>query len=97
VRRIYGWETVASGWATMPINEILKGGVFEPKHIEAMGQAFEAVCSGLELTNRDDPLRDLVARKVIECAQRGEHDPERLARVVLSALQQLPPGRSVRT
>jgi hypothetical protein len=81
----------------MPIYEILKGGAFEPKHIEAMGQAFEAVCSGLELTNRDDPLRDLVARKVIECAQRGEHDPERLARVVLSALQKLPPGRSVRT
>ena len=47
----------------MPIYEILKGGVFEPKHIEAMGQAFEAVCSGLELTKRDDPLRDLVARK----------------------------------
>jgi hypothetical protein len=52
----------------MPIYEILKGGVFEPKHVEAKGQAFEAVCSGLELTNRDDPLRDLVARKVIECA-----------------------------
>jgi hypothetical protein len=47
----------------MAIYEILKGGVFEPKHIEAMGQAFEAVCSGLELTNRDDPLRDLVAAK----------------------------------
>jgi len=80
----------------MLIYEILKGGVFEPKHIEAMGQAFEAVCSGLGLTKRDDPLRDLVARKVIECAQRGEHDPARLARVVLSALQQLPPGSAVR-
>jgi hypothetical protein len=54
----------------MSIYDILKGGVFDPKHIEAMGQAFEAVCSGLELTNHDDPLRDLVARKVI--AQRGE-------------------------
>jgi hypothetical protein len=81
----------------MPIYEILKGGVFEPKHIEAMGLAFETVCSGLELTKRDDPLRDLVARKIIECAQRGEHDPERLARFVLTALQQLPPGCSVRT
>ena len=79
----------------MPISEILKGGAFEPTHIEAMGQAFEAVCSGLGLTNRDDPLRDLVARKVIECAQRGEHDPERLARIVLAALQRLPHGRSV--
>jgi hypothetical protein len=29
----------------MPIYEILKGGEFEPKHIEAMGQALEAVCS----------------------------------------------------
>lgn len=80
----------------MSIYEILKGGVFEPKHIEAMGQAFDAVCSGLELSNRDDPLRDLVARKVIECAQRGEHDPERLARIVLSALKRLPAGPSVK-
>jgi hypothetical protein len=80
----------------MPIYEILKGAVFEPKHIEAMAQAFEVVCSGLGLTKRDDPLRDLVARKVIECAQRGEHDPERLARIVLLALQKLPHGRSVR-
>lgn len=80
----------------MPIYDILKGGAFEPKHIEAMGQAFEAVCSGLGLTNRDDPLRDLVARKVIECAQRGEYDPRRLARIVLSALQRLPPVRKSR-
>jgi hypothetical protein len=80
----------------MLIYEILKGGVFDPKHIEAMGQAFAAVCIRLELTNRD-PLRDLVARKVIECAQRGEHDPERLARVVLSALERLSPGRSGKT
>ena len=76
----------------MPIYELLKRTVFEPEHIEAMGQAFEVVCSELKLAQRDDPLRDLVARKVIECAQRGEHDPERLARVVLSALQQLPPA-----
>ena len=80
----------------MPIYDILKGAAFEPKHIEAMGQAFDAVCSGLGLTKRDDPLRDLVARKVIECAQRGECNPERLARIVLSALQRLPHGRSVR-
>jgi len=80
----------------MPISEILKGAAFEPTHIEAMGLAFEAVCSGLGLTNPDDPLCDLVARKVIECAQRGEHDPERLARIVLSALKRLPHGRSAR-
>jgi hypothetical protein len=39
----------------MLIYEILKGGVFEPTHIEATGQAFETVCNGLELSNRDDP------------------------------------------
>jgi hypothetical protein len=73
----------------MPIQEMLKGGVFDPKHIEAMGQAFEAVCSELKLTKRDDPMRDLVAHKVIECARRGEHDPERLCVLVRSELQHL--------
>ncbi len=73
----------------MPIYEILKGGAPGPRHIDAMDQAFEAVCSGLGMTSHDDPLRDVVVRKIIECAQRGEHDPDHLSLVVLSALQRL--------
>jgi hypothetical protein len=43
-----------------------------------MAAAFEDVCTELRLAQRDDPLRDTVARAIIECAQRGDFDPVRL-------------------
>jgi hypothetical protein len=80
----------------MPIYELLRHTAFEPEHIEAMARAFELVCSELELKDPSDPLCELVAHKVIECAQRGSRDPERLTRLVLSALQRLPSATAVR-
>jgi hypothetical protein len=55
-----------------------------------MAQAFEAVCLTLKLPKQEDSLRDFVAQSVIECAQGGERDPERLCKMVLSELQRNP-------
>src|SRR4029077_16979592 len=74
--------------ASMPLTPYLKGGVFEPKQIEAMMAAFEAVCRSLQLADRVDPFTEIVARNVIEIAGTGEHDPERLHDLVLAALSQ---------
>jgi hypothetical protein len=73
----------------MPLTSYLDGGVFEPKQIEAMTAAFEAVCNSLQLLNRDDPITEIVARKVIEVAGTGERDPDRLRDLVLTELNQL--------
>ena len=73
----------------MPLTSYLDGGVFEPKRIEAMTAAFEAVCNSLQLLNRDDPITEIVARKVIEVAATGERDPDRLRDLVLTELNQL--------
>ena len=71
----------------MAIYRLLKDAAFEPVHIEAMAFAFEAVCVELRLADRADPLRDIVARKVIERAQCGEHDPIKLRDQVLVILR----------
>ena len=71
----------------MPLYRLLQNSAFEPDHIEVMAQAFEAVCTKLHLAKRDDPLRDVVAEKVINWAKRGERNPERLYRSVLSDIQ----------
>ena len=71
----------------MPLYRLLQNTTFEPLHVEAMHFAFEAVCVELGLARRDDPLRDEVARKVIECAQCGEHDPIKLRDQVLAILR----------
>ena len=72
----------------MPLTTYLKEAVFDPKAIEAMTAAFEAVCDSLKLLDRDDPITEIVARKVIEVGGTGERDPERIRELVLLALNQ---------
>jgi hypothetical protein len=62
----------------MAIYRLLQNVDFEPEHIAVMTAAFEDVCRELELAQRDDPLRDIVAKAIIDCAQKGERDPIRL-------------------
>jgi hypothetical protein len=73
----------------MPLTPYLKGAVFDPKAIEAMSAAFNAVCDSLQLINRDDPLTQIIARKVVELAGTGERDPERLCDLVLLSVKEL--------
>jgi hypothetical protein len=72
----------------MPLTPYLAEAVFDPKAIEAMTAAFEAVCDSLKLLDRDDPITEIVARKVIEVAGTGERDPERIRELVLLALNE---------
>jgi hypothetical protein len=72
----------------MPLTPYLKEAVFDPKAIEAMTAAFEAVCESLQLVKRDDLIAEIVARKVIEVAETGERDPERIRELVLLALKE---------
>jgi hypothetical protein len=62
----------------MPIHRLPKYNAFEPEHCRAMGIAFEGVLTELGLVDRDDPLSELVAVKIIELAQQGVHDPNQL-------------------
>jgi hypothetical protein len=60
---------------------------FDSADIEAMSRALEAACAVLRLSKREDPLRQIVARKVVECAGTGERDPRALCRMVVLELQ----------
>jgi hypothetical protein len=73
--------------STVPLYRLLQNGAFEPAAIDAMSIAFEDVCRTLGLAELSDPLRDMVAKKVIEFAQRGERDPGRLRELTLAAFK----------
>lgn len=62
----------------MPITPYLRSKVFEPETIAAMGAAFEKVCRRLGLSLTPDAMTESVARVVIELAEVGERDAERL-------------------
>ena len=76
----------------MPLYRLLQNCAFEPATIDAMSAAFDDVCRTLGLAELSDPLRDMVAKKVIEFAQRGERDQARLAELTLAAFRDQSPA-----
>jgi hypothetical protein len=50
----------------MPINRLLKAGKHTPEEIELLNKAFNLALHSLGLVDRNDPLCEMVARKVIE-------------------------------
>jgi hypothetical protein len=71
----------------MPITPFLIGQPFEPEDIQRMSDAFIVVCEKLRLTDRNDPLTEIVARKIIELAQRGVRDSDALLERTLSEFE----------
>jgi hypothetical protein len=61
----------------MPICS-LENGVFDSEVTALLGKAFEAACEDLHFP-KDKTVRELVAKRVIAAARRGELDPLRLA------------------
>jgi len=67
----------------MPITPLLRDKVFDPEAIRIMDRAFTDACSRLGLADKSDGATQLVAKKIIEAAERGERDPARMASAVL--------------
>ena len=60
-------------------------GVFQPEQVAMMGDVFEDVLKTLGLVDRQDPLVDMIARKIIELALTGVRDRVRLIQMILDA------------
>ena len=71
----------------MPIRAYLNGEGFDPETVRLMGLAFEMALASLRSSACTDPLREALARKIIELAKTGERDLERLCE---GALEDLP-------
>jgi hypothetical protein len=71
----------------MPLKRLLsKNTAFDLDAIKAMTTAYDHLCVALHLVDRDDPLMESVAKKIIELAQRGERDAIALVQLVLKDL-----------
>jgi hypothetical protein len=70
------------------IYKMLDGMAFRDDAMNGMTTAYEATLVELGLTDRNDPLTELVASKIIvHCQTTGECDPERLCELVLKAIR----------
>lgn len=73
----------------MPIHELLKGqGSFAPDEVAALGRIFEDVLRTLGLVHRRDQVTEMVAKRLVELANTGVRDPDRLKSLVIQAFTQ---------
>jgi hypothetical protein len=50
----------------MAITKHLAGRAFSPEQVEQLTAAYEGALAELQITNRDNPVTELIARKIIE-------------------------------
>jgi hypothetical protein len=70
----------------MPIGQYLNGHNFDDEIARVVGLAFVITRSALGLVDRNEPAEQVIAAKLIELAQQGERDPDRLACRVLTMI-----------
>ena len=69
----------------MPIKKYIPGTTFGPETIKNMTTAFERIRRVLKLKDPDDPLIEVVAKKVISLASQGTTlDPKEIERLVVA-------------
>ena len=78
----------------MAIYRLLQCAIFDPEMIACMTAAYEGALHVLRLADRQDPLTELVAKKIIEVTHLGERDPARICERALNELGVTPPDLS---
>ena len=70
----------------MAIYRLIANGSFGPDEIKAMTAAYERALIDLSLTDRNDPITELIARSIVNVTATGERDPLRIKDRALNAL-----------
>jgi hypothetical protein len=70
----------------MAIHRLLKNCTLEPKEVSRITAAYEQALDKLCVKDRDDPLTEMIARRIIKIAQTGIKDP---AAISAQAIQEL--------
>jgi hypothetical protein len=74
------------GQSAMTIYPVLQDTSFGPEELSTLGTAYERTLAALGLTDRQDPMTELVARKLLAIHQNGVCDPVRLSKLAVDAL-----------
>jgi hypothetical protein len=68
------------------IYRLLQNSAFGPEDIRLLATAYESALRALKLNDRDDPITQLVAKRIIEAAQTGLRDPDSLCATAIKDL-----------
>jgi hypothetical protein len=70
----------------MPIKALLRDSAFNPEQISELAAAFEDALAALNLVDRTDPITELIAKVIIDCATKGEFDRVKLRDCAIAAV-----------
>ena len=63
----------------MAIYRLLQNSPMGPEEISILTDAYERTLKALSLVDRNDPMTEMIAKKIIELGQRGVRDPKELS------------------
>lgn len=70
----------------MAIYRLIAAGSFGPEEIEVMTAAYETALVVLRLSDRDDPITELIAKSIVSVVGLGERNPAVAADRAINAL-----------
>jgi hypothetical protein len=68
------------------IVELFKETVFDPETVQTLCEAYEKARKALHDTGQPAIVNEIIARRIIALAEKGERDPDRLCAGALAAL-----------
>ncbi|OKO75117.1 hypothetical protein AC629_34330 [Bradyrhizobium sp. NAS80.1] len=71
----------------MAIYRLLKNCTMEPNEISRISEAYEQALRILCVKDRDDPLTEMIAKKIIKIAQSDVRGPAEIAALAIKGLQ----------
>ena len=81
------WRTLPVGVVTaVAIYKLISNGSFGPDEIEVVKAAYEAAVVDVGVTDRDDPITELIAKSIVNVTASGERDPKQVMERALNAL-----------
>jgi hypothetical protein len=69
----------------MAIYRLIANSSFGPDEIQAMTAAYEAALVEIGVTDRDDPITELIAKSIVTVTATGERDPQVIVERALNA------------
>jgi hypothetical protein len=70
----------------MAIYRLLQNSPMGPEDIRRLVTAYEQTLLALDLTDHNDPITEIVAKKIIEIWQTGVKDPDKISQLAIKDL-----------
>ena len=70
----------------MPIHSLIQNLSFNQEDIERLAKAYEDALQALHISDRDDPINQIIAQRIIEGARTGVRDPGDLCKMAIKDL-----------